>query len=97
MKTTQNVTSETAISALDQLAQQLGCPPSRVLERILDAVPVDDLVALATGRLTTREARVIALDASTLFAITDAVSAAVGSLADRVELAARLGAKDGAK
>lgn len=97
MKTTQNVTSETAIAALDHLASRLACPPSRVLERLLDAVPTNDLIALAEGHLSTREARVIALDAATVIAINKAVAEAVGNLAERVEFAAQMGAKAGAK
>lgn len=97
MKTTQNVTSKTAISTLERLSRELDCPPSRILERLLDAVPADDLVALAAGHLTTREARVVTLDAAAVIAITQAVSGAVAGLSERVEFAARMGAKAGAK
>lgn len=97
LKSTQTVSEPAAELAYQRLAAALDCPPSRILERLLLALPSDDLLALMEGRLSLSAAKTICLDAESLLAIRTAVAESLPLLSGRAEAAARVGARQGAR
>lgn len=97
IKTTQTVSEPAAELSYQRLADALDCPPSRVLERLLLALPADDLLALVQGRLSLSSTKTISLDAESLLAVCAAVADSTSLLGGRVVDAARTGARQGAR
>lgn len=96
IKATQTVSEPAAELAYQRLVDALGCPPSRILERLLLALPADDLLALVQGKLTMSSTKTISLDAESLLAVRAAVADSTSLLSGRVEDAAKVGARQGA-
>lgn len=96
-KTTQTVSEPAAELAYQRLSNALDCPPSRILERLLLALPADDLLALAQGRLSMSTTKTISLDAESMLAVRAAVADSTSLLSGRVEDAAKVGARQGAR
>lgn len=97
IKATQTVSEPAAELAYQRLTSALDCPPSRLLERLLLALPADDLLALVEGRSALSEMKTIVLDADSLLAIRSAVAESLPLLSGRVEDAAKVGARQGAR
>lgn len=97
IKITQTVSEPAAELAYQRIAAVIGCPPSRILERLLLSQPVDDLLAQVQGRLSAQASKTIALDAESLLAIRSAVADSIPLFGGRVEDAARVGARQGAR
>lgn len=97
IKVTQTVSEVAAEVAYQYLAATLDCPPSRLLERLLLALPAEDLLALAQGKLTMSSTKTISLDAESLQAVRAAVADSTSLFGGRVADAARIGARQGAR
>jgi hypothetical protein len=97
IKITQTVSEPAAELSYQRLAGELNCPPSRILERLLLALPSDDLLALVEGRRSMAATKTISLDAESLLAIRSAVADSIPLFGGRVEDAARVGARQGAR
>lgn len=97
IKVTQTVSEPAAELAYQRLADALDCPPSRILERLLLALPSDDLLALVEGRLSVSATKTITLDADALLAVRAAVADSISLVGGRVEDAAKVGARQGAR
>lgn len=91
----QSIDSHTSQLALDNLAKLLNIAKSRVLEKILNAIEVDDLAALITHKVSLKTSRVIKLDRATTQAIQDEIVSSLILLSNRVTDAASDGAKNG--
>ncbi len=96
-KTTQTLSDPAAELAFQRLTAALDGPPSRILERLLLSLPTDDLLALVCGQLSMSGTKTISLDAESLLAIRAAVADSTSLLGGRVEDAARVGARQGAR
>lgn len=96
-KITQTISEPAAELAFQRLTDALDSPPSRLLERVLLALPADDLLALIEGRRSMSALKTISLDAESLLAVRAAVAESLPLLSGRVEDAARVGARQGAR
>lgn len=96
IKATQTISDPTAELAYQRLSEALDCPPSRIFERLLLALPADDLLALVAGRLTLESEKTVSLDADSLLAVRAAVADSISLLSGRVADAAKDGARQGA-
>lgn len=91
----QSIDSHRSQLALDNLAKLLNIAKSRVLEKILNAIEVDDLAALITHKVSLKTSRVIKLDRATAQVIQDEIVNSLILLSNRVTEAASDGAKNG--
>jgi|TARA_R100000750_G_scaffold55738_1_gene41962 hypothetical protein len=91
----QSIESHENQIALDNLGKSLGIAQSRVLEKIITSIEVDDLVAITTRQLSLKTARIIQLDRATAQVIQDEIARALTLLSARVTDAANDGARAG--
>lgn len=91
----QSIDSNANQLALGKLANSLGIAQSRVLEKIITSIEVDDLVAIITRQLSLKTARVIQLDRATAQVIQDEIARSLSLLSTRVTDAANDGARAG--
>ncbi|PKG96279.1 hypothetical protein CXF92_00315 [Pseudomonas sp. Choline-3u-10] len=91
----QSIESHANQIALDNLAKSLGIAQSRVLERIITSIEVDDLVAIITRRFSSKTARVIQLDRATAQVIQDEIARSISLMSARVTDAANDGVRAG--
>lgn len=82
-------------NALTDLAKSLGVAQSRVLEKIITSISVDDLTAIAIRKLSLRTANIIQLDRATAQVIQDEVARSLSLLSNRIVDAASDGARAG--
>ena len=91
----QSIDSHTNQLALDNLAKLLEIAKSRILEKILTSIDVDDLAAIVTHRVSLKTSRLIKLDRTTAQVIQDEIANSLSLLSTRVTDAASDGAKTG--
>lgn len=91
----QSIDSHRSQLTLDKLAKLLGIAKSRVLEKILNSIEVDDLEAFVTNKASLKTSRVIKLDKTTAQVIQDEIANSLALLSNRVTDAASDGAKNG--
>ena len=91
----QSIESHENQIALDNLGKSLGIAQSRVLERIITSIDVDDLVAIITRRFSLKTASVIQLDRATAQVIQDQIARSISLLSSRVTDAANDGVRAG--
>ena len=91
----QSIDSHTNQLALNSLAKLLDIAKSRVLEKILTSIEVDDLAALITHEASLKTSRLIKLDRATAQVIQDEIANSLSLLSTRVTDAASDGAKTG--
>jgi len=91
----QSIESHVNQIAFANLAKSLGIAQSRVLERIITSVEIDDLVAIITRRFSLKTASVIQLDRATAQVIQDEIARSISLLSTRVTDAANDGVRAG--
>jgi hypothetical protein len=91
----QNIESHANQIALVNLAKSLGIAQSRVLEKIITSIEVDDLVAIINRRFSLKTTKVIQLDRATAQVIQDEIARSISLLSARVTDAADDGVKAG--
>lgn len=91
----QSIESHANQIAFANLAKSLGIAQSRVLERIITSVEIDDLVAIITRRFSLKTASVIQLDRATAQVIQDEIARSISLLSTRVTDAANDGVRAG--
>jgi len=91
----QNIESHANQIALGNLATSLGIAQSRVLEKIITSIEVDDLVAIINRRFSLKTTKVIQLDRATAQVIQDEIARSISLLSARVTDAAGDGVKAG--
>ena len=91
----QSINNHSTQVTIDRLAKSLGVAQSRILETILNAIDIDDLVALTTRQLSLKSTNTIRLDSSTSQLIRDEIAYSISLLSNRVIDAAAEGAKTG--
>ncbi len=91
----QSIDSHRSQLTLDKLAKLLGIAKSRVLEKILNSIEVDDLEAFVTNKASLKTSKVIMLDKATAQVIRDEIANSLALLSNRVTDAASDGAKNG--
>lgn len=91
----QSIDSHANQLALDNLAKMLDIAKSRVLEKILISIEADDLLAIATHKVSLKTSRIIKLDRATAQVIQDEIANSLTLLSNRVTNAASDGAKNG--
>lgn len=90
---TQSMVTDASQQAFERLVRDLRVPKSAVLQKILEAVPTADLVALVRGDLGLHSAKTIGLDADAALAIRAEIESAFSLLGPRIADASRLGAQ----
>jgi len=91
----QSIDSHANQLALDGLAKSLGIAQSRILERLITLIELEDLVAIATHRLSLKTTKIVQLDRTTAQVIQDEIARSISLLSTRVADAANDGAKAG--
>ncbi len=91
----QSIESHANQIAFANLAKSLGIAQSRVLERIITSVEIDDLVAIITRRFSLKTASVIQLDRATAQVIQDEIARSISLLSTRVTDASNDGVRAG--
>lgn len=91
----QSINNHSNQVAINNLAKSLGVAQSRILETILDAIDLDDLVALTTRQLSLKTTNTIRLDSPTSQLIRDEIAHSISLLSNRVIDAAAAGARTG--
>ncbi len=91
----QSIDSHTNQLALNNLAKMFDIAKSRVLEKILNSIEVDDLAAFVTHQASLKTPKIIKLDRATVQVIQDEIANAITLLSNRVSDAASDGAKNG--
>ena len=91
----QSIDSHRSQLTLDKLAKLLGIAKSRVLEKILNSIEVDDLEAFVTNKASLKTSRVIKLDKATAQVIQDEIARSISLLSVRVTDAANDGVRAG--
>lgn len=91
----QSINSPQNQHAIEQIAKNVGSAQSRILERILEAISPDDLVAFIQGKLNLSESSGIHLDNLAVEAIRQEIAHGISSLAARAFRAAHDGARHG--
>lgn len=90
---TQSMVTEAAQQSFERLARELKVPKSAVLQTILEAVPISDLVALVRGDLALHAAKTVALEPEESLAIRSEIESSLALLGPRIAEASRLGAQ----
>lgn len=91
----QSINNHSTQVAIENLTKSLGVAQSRILETILNAIEIDDLVALTTRQLSLKTSKTIRLDSPTSQLIRDEIAHSLSLLSNRVIDAAAEGAKAG--
>jgi hypothetical protein len=91
----QSIDSHANQLALANLAKCLGIAQSRLLEKLITSIEPEDLVAIATHRLSLKTTKIVQLDRTTAQAIQDEIARSLSLLSSRVSDAAYDGAKSG--
>lgn len=91
----QTIDSKTNQNALDNLAKSLGIAKSRVMERLITSIEIEDLVAIATHQLSLKATKIVYLDRVTAQVIQEEITRSLSLLSARVTDAANDGARAG--
>ncbi|OQR35348.1 hypothetical protein BWR15_15565 [Pseudomonas sp. T] len=91
----QSIESHADQTALGYLAKSLGIAQSRVLERIITSIELEDLVAIATQQISLKATKTIQIDHATAQVIQDEIARSLSLLSARIADAANDGAKMG--
>lgn len=91
----QSIDTHANQTALGYLAKSLGIAQSRILERIIESIELDDLVAIATQQISLKTTKTIQIDQTTAQVIQDEIARSISLLSARVADAANDGAKIG--
>lgn len=91
----QTIDDKTSQHELDNLAKSLGISKSRVLEKLITSIELEDLVAIATHQLSLKTTKIVQLDRLTSQVIQDEIARSLSLLSGRVTDAANDGARAG--
>lgn len=91
----QTIDSKANQTALDNLAKSLDIAKSRVMERLITSIELEDLVAIATHQLSLKTTKIVYLDRVTAQVIQEEITRSLSLLSARVTDAANDGARAG--
>lgn len=91
----QTIDSKTNQNALDNLAKSLGIAKSRVMEKLITSIEIEDLVVIATHHLSLKATKIVHLDRITAQVIQEEIARSLSLLSARVTDAANDGARAG--
>jgi hypothetical protein len=91
----QAIDGKTNQNNLDDLAKYLGIAKSRVLEKLINSIELEDLVAISTHQLSLKTTKIVYLDRVTAQVIQEEITRSLSLLSARVTDAANDGAKAG--